>query len=155
MAIWPGFRAGFGRDPPGSKEGRATKTLVLLWNWGHGSYTVVFMYSLDSHWPLSFDAGMSPRICHHTQEAQRTQCVEAPGKLDLIMIPKVGTISDVYAVDMLCTQVEDAMGIDKRMGFELIIETAATHARCRNLRPTHSPRSQGSAALRKPRPSFG
>ena len=49
---------------------------------------------------------------------------KAPGKLDLIMIPKVGTISDVYAVDMLCTQVEDAMGLEKRIGFELIIETA-------------------------------
>ena len=49
---------------------------------------------------------------------------KAPGKLDLIMIPKVGTISDVYAVDMLCTQVEDAMGVEKRLGFELIIETA-------------------------------
>ena len=48
---------------------------------------------------------------------------KAPGKLDLIMIPKVGTISDVYAVDMLCTQVED-MGLEKRIGFELIIETA-------------------------------
>ena len=45
-------------------------------------------------------------------------------RLDLIMIPKVGTISDVYAVDMLCTQVEDAMGLEKRIGFELIIETA-------------------------------
>ena len=49
---------------------------------------------------------------------------KAPGKLDLIMIPKVGTISDVYAVDMLCTQVEDSMSLDKRIGFELIIETA-------------------------------
>ena len=49
---------------------------------------------------------------------------KAPGKLDLIMIPKVGTISDVYALDMLCTQVEDAMGLEKRIGFELIIETA-------------------------------
>ena len=48
---------------------------------------------------------------------------KAPGKLDLIMIPKVGTISDVYAADMLCTQVEDAMGLEK-IGFELIIETA-------------------------------
>jgi len=46
------------------------------------------------------------------------------GRLDLIMIPKVGTPSDVYAVDMLVTQVEDAMGRDKRIGFELIIETA-------------------------------
>jgi malyl-CoA/(S)-citramalyl-CoA lyase len=48
----------------------------------------------------------------------------APGKLDLIMIPKVGTASDVYAVDMMVTQIEDATGTDKRIGFELIIETA-------------------------------
>ena len=46
------------------------------------------------------------------------------GRLDLIMIPKVGTPADVYAVDMLVTQVEDAMGRDKRIGFELIVETA-------------------------------
>ena len=45
-------------------------------------------------------------------------------RLDLIMIPKVGTAEDVYAVDMLVTQVEDAMGRSKRLGFELIIETA-------------------------------
>ena len=40
------------------------------------------------------------------------------------MIPKVGTVSDVYAVDMLCTQVEDSMGVTNKIGFELIIETA-------------------------------
>ncbi|MEX0757962.1 MAG: CoA ester lyase, partial [Tistlia sp.] len=45
-------------------------------------------------------------------------------RLDLIMIPKVGTYADVYALDMLVTQVEDAIGRDKRLGFELIIETA-------------------------------
>jgi len=45
-------------------------------------------------------------------------------RLDLIMIPKVGTASDVYAVDMLVTQVEAAMGKKKHIGFELIIETA-------------------------------
>ena len=49
---------------------------------------------------------------------------KAPGKLDLIMIPKVGTVSDVYALDMLVSQVEMAKGIEKRIGFELIIETA-------------------------------
>ncbi|MEQ8229518.1 MAG: CoA ester lyase [Rhodospirillales bacterium] len=48
----------------------------------------------------------------------------APGKLDLIMIPKVGTASDVYAVDMMVTQIEDATKVEKRIGFELIIETA-------------------------------
>jgi malyl-CoA/(S)-citramalyl-CoA lyase len=48
----------------------------------------------------------------------------APGKLDLIMIPKVGTASDVYAIDMMVTQIEDATKVSKRIGFELIIETA-------------------------------
>ncbi len=51
--------------------------------------------------------------------------VEQAGRnLDLIMIPKVGTASDVYAVDMLVTQIADAMGYDKRIGFSLLIETA-------------------------------
>src|SRR5262249_42650935 len=45
-------------------------------------------------------------------------------RLDLIMIPKVGTAADVYAVDMLVTQCESAMGRKKRAGFEMIIETA-------------------------------
>ncbi len=49
---------------------------------------------------------------------------QASERLDLIMIPKVGTASDVYAVDMLCTQIEAAMGRKKRVGLELIIETA-------------------------------
>lgn len=48
----------------------------------------------------------------------------APGKLDLIMVPKVGTASDVYAVDMLITQIENATGAKKRIGLELIIESA-------------------------------
>ena len=51
--------------------------------------------------------------------------VEQAGKrLDLIMIPKVGTAADVYAIDMMVTQIEDAMGLQKRIGFEHIIETA-------------------------------
>ena len=49
---------------------------------------------------------------------------QTKGRLDLFMIPKVGTAADVYAVDMLVTQVEDAMGREKRIGFEHIIETA-------------------------------
>jgi malyl-CoA/(S)-citramalyl-CoA lyase len=49
---------------------------------------------------------------------------QAGERLDLIMIPKVGTAADVYAVDMLVTQVETARGRKKRVGFELLIETA-------------------------------
>src|SRR5438128_3798272 len=45
-------------------------------------------------------------------------------RLDLIMVPKVGTAADIYALDMLCTQIEAAKGRKKRVGFELIIETA-------------------------------
>ncbi len=51
--------------------------------------------------------------------------VEAAGdKLDLIMVPKVGTAADLYAVDMLLTQIEAAKGFKKRIGIEAIIETA-------------------------------
>jgi len=49
---------------------------------------------------------------------------QAGHRLDLIMIPKVGTASDVYAVDMLLTQIEQAKGYRKKIGLELIIETA-------------------------------
>lgn len=49
---------------------------------------------------------------------------QAPDKLDLIMIPKVGTASDVYAIDMMVTQIETATKAKKRIGFEHIIETA-------------------------------
>ena len=49
---------------------------------------------------------------------------QAGANLDLIMIPKVGTAADVYAIDMLVTQIEDAKGYTKRIGFEHIIETA-------------------------------
>jgi len=45
-------------------------------------------------------------------------------RLDLIMIPKVGTAADVYATDMLVTQCEAAVGRKKKIGFEMIIETA-------------------------------
>ncbi len=49
-------------------------------------------------------------------------------RVDLIMIPKVGTAGDMYAIDMLCTQAENAMGRTKRLGFEIIMETAMSLA---------------------------
>lgn len=51
--------------------------------------------------------------------------VEQAGQhLDLIMIPKAGTASDIYAIDMLVTQIEAAKGHTNKIGFEMIIETA-------------------------------
>ena len=49
---------------------------------------------------------------------------QAGDKLDLIMIPKAGTAADIYAVDMLLTQIETAKGFTRRIGLEAIIETA-------------------------------
>lgn len=49
---------------------------------------------------------------------------QAGARLDLLMIPKVGTAADVYAVDMLVTQIETTKGYQKQIGFELLIETA-------------------------------
>ncbi|WP_036260465.1 HpcH/HpaI aldolase/citrate lyase family protein [Methylocapsa aurea] len=50
--------------------------------------------------------------------------VEACPRLDMILIPKVGVPADVYALDMLVTQIEAAKKRDKRIGFEVLIETA-------------------------------
>jgi malyl-CoA/(S)-citramalyl-CoA lyase len=50
--------------------------------------------------------------------------VEACPRLDMILIPKAGVAADVYAVDMLVTQIETAKKRDKRIGFEVLIETA-------------------------------
>ena len=46
-------------------------------------------------------------------------------RLDQIMIPKVGCAADIYAVDALVTSIERARGKDKRISFEVIIESAA------------------------------
>lgn len=50
--------------------------------------------------------------------------VEACPRLDMILIPKVGVPADVYAIDMLVTQIETAKKRQKRIGFEVLIETA-------------------------------
>ncbi len=50
--------------------------------------------------------------------------VEACPRLDMLLIPKVGVPADVYAIDMLVTQIEAATGRTKRLGFEVLIETA-------------------------------
>jgi malyl-CoA/(S)-citramalyl-CoA lyase len=50
--------------------------------------------------------------------------VEACPRLDMILIPKVGAPADVYAVDMMVTQIETAKKRAKCIGFEVLIETA-------------------------------
>ena len=52
------------------------------------------------------------------------EIVEACPRLDMLLIPKVGVPADVYAIDMLVTQIETAKKRTKRLGFEVLIETA-------------------------------
>ncbi|HQU68470.1 MAG TPA: L-malyl-CoA/beta-methylmalyl-CoA lyase [Albidovulum sp.] len=65
----------------------------------------------------------------------------ASDRLDQIMIPKVGCAADVYAVDALVTAIEAAKGRKKRIGFEVIIESAAGIAHVEEIAAS-SPRLQ-------------
>jgi len=62
-------------------------------------------------------------------------------RIDLFMIPKVGNAKDIYAVDALVTAIEAAKGRTKRIGFEVIIETAAGVAHVEEIAAS-SPRMQ-------------
>ncbi len=48
---------------------------------------------------------------------------QAGSRLDSILIPKVGVPADVYVVDCLLTQIEQACGLRHRIGIECLIET--------------------------------
>lgn len=49
---------------------------------------------------------------------------QAGSKLDTILIPKVGVAADVYAVEMMVSQIEESFGIKHKIGLEALIETA-------------------------------
>jgi len=49
---------------------------------------------------------------------------QAGTRLDTILIPKVGVPADVYLVDALLTQIEQAKGVPHRIGIDVLIETA-------------------------------
>ena len=50
--------------------------------------------------------------------------VEQAGEhLDTILIPKVGVAADVYMVDAMVSQIEEACGLTERIGIEALIET--------------------------------
>ena len=49
---------------------------------------------------------------------------QAGDHIDLLMLPKAGTASDIYALDLLTTSIQSAKGHTNNIGFEIIIETA-------------------------------
>ena len=48
---------------------------------------------------------------------------QAGERLDTILIPKVGVAADVYMVDAMLTQIEEAKGFSNKIGIEALIET--------------------------------
>jgi len=48
---------------------------------------------------------------------------QAGGHLDTILIPKVGVAADVYMVDAMVSQIEEACGLTEKIGIEAFIET--------------------------------
>jgi len=52
------------------------------------------------------------------------EVVENCPRLDMLLIPKVGVPADVYTIDTLVSQIEQAKKRQKRLGFEVLIETA-------------------------------
>ena len=51
--------------------------------------------------------------------------LESGPRVDRIMVPKVGSAADVYAVDALVSALEAETGRERHLGLEVIIETAA------------------------------
>ena len=71
--------------------------------------------------------GMSVRINSadtHYMYRDVIDIVEHCPRLDMVMMPKVGVPADIYALDMLLTQIEQAQGRSKRIGIVALIETA-------------------------------
>ncbi len=77
-------------------------------NWGNKTVTVRIN-------------GLDTNFCYRRRDRAGREGGE---RLDAIMIPKVGCAADVYAIDMLVTQASDFAGRRKRIGLEVIIETA-------------------------------
>lgn len=93
-------------DKPAAREAAIEAINTLDW----GAKTLsVRINGLDTEW------------WHRdlTELVERTN-----GRLDLVMIPKAGNAADIYACDALVTAAEAASRKTKRIGFEVIIETA-------------------------------
>ncbi|MFC5747642.1 HpcH/HpaI aldolase/citrate lyase family protein [Actinomadura rugatobispora] len=65
--------------------------------------------------------GLDTRWCHDDVIEVVTGAREA---LDVIIVPKARTARDVWWVDVLLTQLEDKLGLSKRIGLEVLIEEA-------------------------------
>jgi malyl-CoA/(S)-citramalyl-CoA lyase len=82
-------------------------------DWG-GTGVAVRINGLDSQW------------CYR----DIVDVVEQAGRrLDVLIVPKVGSAADLHLVATLLTQIELAMGLDRQIGLTALIETAIGVAR--------------------------
>lgn len=75
----------------------------------HGKTVCVRINGIDTHYMYRDVVDIVERAGH---------------RLDTVLVPKVGVPADVYLVDALLTQIEAARGHERRIGIEVIIETA-------------------------------
>jgi malyl-CoA/(S)-citramalyl-CoA lyase len=78
----------------------------------------------DIHWGAKTMMVRINGLDTHYMYRDVVDIVEACPRLDMILIPKAGVAADVYALDMIVTQIEAAKKRSKRIGFEVLIETA-------------------------------
>jgi citrate lyase subunit beta/citryl-CoA lyase len=125
---------------PGSQPGMFTKALA-------GDADYIFLDLEDAVAPGDKEQARRNVIAslleHDWRERGKTICVRINGidthymyrdvvdvieqaghRLDTVLIPKVGVPADVYMVDALLTQIEEAKGIPHRIGIDVLIETA-------------------------------
>jgi malyl-CoA/(S)-citramalyl-CoA lyase len=97
---------------PGDKE-QARKNVIrglLELDWrGRGKTIAVRINGIDTHYMYRDVVDVVEQAGH---------------RLDTILIPKVGVPADVYMVDAMVTQIEEARGIPHRLGIDVLIETA-------------------------------
>lgn len=95
--------------PPDNKEQARKDVIAALNDLDFGSKSLsVRINGLDTHYMYRDVVDLVEQAGH---------------KLDLILVPKVGCAADIYAVDMLLTQIERSKGIKKKIGIEMLIET--------------------------------
>jgi citrate lyase subunit beta/citryl-CoA lyase len=91
---------------------RARENIIRALNdldWrGHGKTVSVRINGLDTHYMYRDVVDIVEQAGQH---------------LDTILIPKVGVPGDIYMVDCLVAQIEDAYGFNDKIGLEALIET--------------------------------
>jgi citrate lyase subunit beta/citryl-CoA lyase len=97
---------------PGDKERARTNVIqaLLELDWrGRGKTISVRINGIDTHYMYRDVVDVVEQAGH---------------RLDTILIPKGGVPADVYMVDAMVSQIEEAKGIPYRLGIDVLIETA-------------------------------